>query len=346
MQPGRRFVRGLIVFALVLVIAGFGVAALDPSLGGDKPTAAASSSPTATGATPRPAMTATPAMTPTPTPSPGSSPSSPPTPTATAVPARSPGFATSGDTVFYLSSDGSRLAVVTVPGLTVQIQSGRAVYYAAAGNKYGLKTGSYAGEFLPLVTMGQADGSSAQTGAAVLAGAVVNRLTTDALSHIADPSSRWIIALPVDIRGARAAFVDVSFDSFGLAAIANTPRVLITFPGSLPLVESVPSNGGVHVLVEGLNVTSWQVIDPARLTLPANKIDAAKAMNQLIFYGSGAASLNFDQFLDGHLGVGTPIMDVSGDVSVSLAVNGSHADIHPLNILQVAGVPVFVAASS
>lgn len=346
MQPGRRTVRGLIGVALALVVVGFGVAALDPSFGSGKPSVPASSSPSATGTKIVASPTATPVVSSTPTRSIGPSASASPSQAATTPAARSPGFATSGETIVYLSSDGSRIPVVAVPGLTAQIQSGRAVYYANAGNKYGLKAGSYAGEFLPLVTMGQADGSSAQTGAAVLAGAVVNKLTTDALSHISDPANRWIIVLPVDIRTARGTFVDVSFDTFGLAAIENTPRVLIRFPGFLPLVESVPSNAGVHILVEGLNVTSWQVIDPARLNLPPNKIDPAKAMNQLVFYGSGSASLNFDQFIDGHLGVGTPIMDVSGDVSVSLAVDGSHADIRPQNVLQVAGVPIFVAASS
>ncbi len=69
-------------------------------------------------------------------------------------------------------------------------------------------------------------------------------------------------------------------------------------------------------------------------------------MNQLLIYGDGASSLGFDQFIDGRLPVGSPIMDISGDVSVSLVVNGSHADLGTGKILQVDGVPVFVAASS
>jgi hypothetical protein len=236
--------------------------------------------------------------------------------------------------------------VVAVAGLEVQIQSGRAIYYALAGNKYGLKTGSYAGEFLPLVTMGQADGSSAQTGGIVLAGPVVSRLLSDALAHISGDADKWLVALPVDIRSARGASVDVTFNEFGLAGIANTPRILVNFSGSLPLVESIPTNAGAHVLVEGLNVTAWQVIDPARLALPPNKIDPAHAMNQLLIYGDGTASLASDQFIDGHLALGSPIMDVSGDVSISLVVNGSHADVGPDKVLQVSGVPVFVASSA
>jgi hypothetical protein len=194
--------------------------------------------------------------------------------------------------------------------------------------------------------MGQADGSSAQTGGAVLAGPVVAKMLADALGHISDPANRWIVALPVDIRAARGTMVDVSFDAFGLSGIENTPRVTVRFFGFMPLVETIPGNGGVHVLVEGLNVTSWQVIDPVRLNLPSTKLDPAHLMNQLLFYGDGPASLDFDQFLDGPRGIGSPIMDVSSNVSVSLVVDGSHADLGPDKVLQVAGVPVFVAASS
>ena len=337
----------MVVAAVALVVVGFGVAALDPTLSAGKPSAAASRSPIAVGTTqqPRPTPTtpisATPSRSAVPSPT-ASTRSSTPSP----APTRAPGFVSTADSIYYLTADGNRIPVAPITGLSVQIQNGRAAYYANSGNKYGLKTGSYAGEFVPLVTMGQPDGSSVQTGAAVLAGTVANKLTTDALAHITDPTNRWLVVLPLDIRAARGTFVDVSFDDFGLSGIANTPRVLIRFGGALPLVESVPSNGGIHVLVEGLNVTRWQVIDPVRLNLAPNKIDATKAMNQLIVYGNGTPSLEFDQFIDGHLGMGTQIMDVSGDVSVSLAVNGSHADMGPQNVLQFAGVPVFVAASS
>jgi hypothetical protein len=337
----------MVVTAAALVVVGFGVAALDPTFSAGKPSAVASSTLIAVGTSEQPRPTPTIPISASP------SRSAVPSPTASIrsatpspAPTRAPGFVSSGDSSYYLTADGSRIPVVPVTGLAIQIQNGRAVYYANSGNKYGLKTGSYAGEFLPLVTMGQPDGSSAQTGAAVLAGPVANKLTTDALAHITDAANRWLVVLPLDIRAARGSFVDVSFDDFGLSGIANTPRVLIRFPGVLPLVEAVPSNGGVHVLVEGINVTRWQVIDPIRLNLSPNKIDATKAMNQLIVYGDGTPSLQFDQFIDGHLGMGSQVMDVSGDVSVSLAVTGSHSDIGPQNVLQIAGVPVFVASAS
>jgi hypothetical protein len=352
MQPGRRIIGGVTVVAVALVVIGFGVAALDPALptGGSGGTAgksggsAVATSPSTQSiltAAPTPSASPTRSARPTPSASIGVSPS------PSAPPTRHPvGFAVVGETVFYFGEDGSSLPVVAVPGLEVQIQSGRAIYYALAGNKYGLKTGSYAGEFLPLVTMGQVDGSTAQTGGMVLAGPVVAKLLSDALAHITDDTNRWLVALPIDIRSARGGSVDVTFDDFGLSGIANTPRILINFSGSLPLVESIPGNGGVHVLVEGLNVTTWQVIDPARLALPPNKIDPAHAMNQLLIYGDGTASLNSDQLIDGRLPLGSPIMDVSGDVSISLVVNGSHADIGPDKVLQVSGVPVFIASSS
>jgi hypothetical protein len=348
MQPGRRFIAGATAAALVLVVAGFGVAAFDPVFSTGSPGRAGNGSPTSGPSSPLPK--------PTNTPGPSASPvkSSGPTPTLkTVAPSALPssskhplGFVQVAETIVYFTEDGTRIPVVPIAGLQVQIQSGKAVYYALAGNKYGLKTGSYAGEFLPLVTMGQPDGSSAQTGAVVLAGPVVVRLTNDALASVKNEAGRWLVVLPLDLRGARAAAVDVSFDAFGLSGLANTPRVIVRFPGTLPLVEAVAANGGVHVHVEGLGITAWQVTDPARLSLPADKIDPAHAMNQLLIYGDGKASLAFDQLIDGRVPVGSPIMEVSGDVSVSLAVNGSHADVGPGNVLQVAGVPVFVATSS
>jgi hypothetical protein len=346
MQPGRRFIAGMTVVAVALVVVGFGTAAIDPVFSGGSGTPG-NSAPSARPSSPPPRPSLTPVPSASPTRSAGPTPSSSPTPPATPSPSKHPvGFTLVGTTIFYIGNDGSRIPVVPVPGLQVQIQSGRAIYYALAGNKYGLKTGSYAGEFLPFVTMGQTDGSSIQTGGAVLAGPVVTKLVNDAIAAISDKSQKWIVALPVDIRTARDANVDVSFDGFGLSGISNTPRVLVRFPGFLPLVEAVPTNAGVHILVEGLGVTSWQVIDPARLQLPSNKIDPAHAMNQLLVYGDGAASLGYDQFIDGRLLVGSPIIDVSGDVSVSLVVNGSHADLGPEKVLQIAGVPVFVASSS
>jgi hypothetical protein len=348
MQPGRRFVAGLTVAALVLVIVGFGVAAFDPVFSNAGSSGTGSATPAARPSSPRPKPSVTAALSAKPSGTPGATPSSVgPTPSPAPTPSKHPvGFVVSDGTIFYVGDDGGRIPVVQVPGLQVQIQSGRAVYYALAGNKYGLKTGSYAGEFLPFVTMGQADGSSAQTGGAVLAGPVVTKLVNDAIAAISDESQRWIVALPVDIRSARGANVDVSFDDFGLAGISNTPRVVVRFPGFLPLVESVPSNVGAHILVEGVGATPWQVIDPARLQLPSNKIDPAHAMNQLLFYGDGPASLNYDVFYDGKYPMGAPLMDVSGDACVSLVVNGSHADLGPDKVLQIAGVPVFVAASS
>ena len=114
-----------------------------------------------------------------------------------------------------------------VLGLEVRIQSGRAIYYALPANRFGLKTDSYAGEFIPFVNMGQADGSSAETGGMVLAGSVVTRLIEDKLATIKSDYDRWIVALPVDIRSSPRIPVDVSFDQFGLAGWSNTPRPLV-----------------------------------------------------------------------------------------------------------------------
>jgi hypothetical protein len=245
----------------------------------------------------------------------------------------------------YQAADGTVVPVQIVPGLGIQIDRGRATYFALPGNRYGLRSGDYAGEFMPLVTMGQADGSAAETGGLVLTGRVVTILTADRLASIKWDSDRWVVALPVDIRTAGKANVDVAFDQFGLAGWSNTPRVVVRFAGSLPIVETNPSNGGFHVLVEQLSVTSWQVIDPIRLTLPSGLIDSSHAMNQMLIYGSGTASTQRDVSHDGRAPVGQLMLTAGRDVSVSLVVAGSRAELGPDKILSVNGVPVFVAVN-
>jgi hypothetical protein len=242
----------------------------------------------------------------------------------------------------YYAADGTLIPVRPVAGLEIRVEKGRATYWALASNRYGLQSGSYAGEFMPLVTMGQADGSSAATGGIVLDGHVVARLISDTLASIASDADRWIVALPVDIRLSSTS-VDVSFDQLGLAGWSNTPRVIVRFSGSLPVVQANPTNGGFHVLVETLGVTAWQVIDPVRLTLPPGVIDPSHAMNQLLIYGSGTPSVQRDVLYDRRAAVGQAMLIAADDVSVSLVVNGSRADLGPAKVLSIGDVPVFVA---
>ena len=349
MVARRRIVRWLTGAAFVLI--GIGVAALvfNPGFpGGSPPTA---SGPGTTSARPS-ANRASSSSSVVPSASQvdigsGTVPPAVSTPRAVSIsPSAHPdGFVQQGNDIVYYASDGSVIPVQPIAGLEVRIQSGRAIYYALSGNRFGLKTDSYAGEFMPFVTMGQADGSSAETGGMVLAGSVVIRLIEDKLASIKSDDDRWIVALPVDIRSSSKDPVDVSFDLFGLAGWSNTPRVIVRFNGSLPVVEANPSNGGYHVLVEQLGVTAWQVIDPTRLSLPSGSIDPAHAMNQLLIYGSGAPSVSRDTLYDQPVAVGQPMLSAAGEVSVSLVVNGSRADLGPDKILTVGDVPVFVASS-
>jgi hypothetical protein len=98
-----------------------------------------------------------------------------------------------------------------------------------------------------------------------------------------------------------------------------------------------------------LGAAAWQVIDPIRLGLPSDSIDPAYAMNELLVYGNGTASLKSaivrDIQHDGKVGVGTPMFSATGGVSVSLIVPGSHADLGPDKVLMIGDVPVFVASS-
>lgn len=354
MEPRRRVVAGLTVAAFALIGVGVAAVVFDSGfvVGGAATGSARASVPPPSA----PPISASPIARPTArlgSGAPGTPrPSASATPTASVEPSeRVTGFVQQGDGFAYYAADGSTIPVMPVPGLEVQIQSGKAYYYALAGNRYGLKAGSYAGQFMPLVTMGQADGSSAETGGIVLAGPVVSKLISDALASIKSDPDRWIVALPVDIRTSAASMVDVSFDQFGLAGWSNTPRVVVSYTGSLPVVEAVPTNGGFHVLVEQLGVTAWQVIDPVRLSLPPGAIDPTHAMNQLLVYGNGTPTIPGkkvprDTLVDGAVAMGTPMLTATSDVSVSLVVNGSREDFGPDKILYVGDVPVFVASNS
>jgi hypothetical protein len=354
MKPTRRVVAGLTGAAFVLIGAGIAAVVFDVGLTGGLGTATGGAGttmprPTSPGiGTPQSASPSVPSGSGTPgTPKPSVSASPAVTPSPSAHPV---GFVQQGPDLVYNAADGSVIPVPPVAGLQVQVQSGKAIYSALASNRYGLATGANAGEFVPLVATGQVDGSSAETGGLVLVGPVVSRLISDRLASIKSANDRWVVALPVDIRSSAGSLIQVSFDQFGLVGRSNSPRVFVRFTGSLPIVESIPTNGGYHVLVEGLGATAWQVIDPTRLGLPSDAIDPVHAMNQLLVYGSGTASLGQtpirrDIHHDGKVGIGTPILSAAGGVSVSLVVAGSHADLGPDKILTIGDVPVFVASS-
>ena len=350
MEPRRRVVVGLTTAAVVLIAIGVAALVFDAGFsnaGGTASHGTPTPTPHASAPSIRPSGTL---VSSGPSGSGSSTPSSvPPSPTpdvSADASGHSAVFVQVGDGFAYRADDGTQVPVPAVPGLEVRIQSGRAIYYALASNRFLLKTGSYAGEFMPLVTMGQPDGSSAQTGGLVLAGPVVSRMVTDRLATATSDLDRWVVALPVDIRKAAGTTVSVAFDKFGLAGWSNTPRVVVRFSGSLPIVEAVPTNGGFHVLVEQLGVTSWQVVDPIRLGLPTDAIDPVHAMNQLLVYGNGIPSVTHDPPpFDGKAAVGSLMLSASGDVSVSLVVDGSRADLGPDKVLTVGDVPVFVASS-
>jgi hypothetical protein len=69
-------------------------------------------------------------------------------------------------------------------------------------------------------------------------------------------------------------------------------------------------------------------------------------MNQLLIYGSGKPSTGRDVLFNVRALVGSPMVTVSGDVSVSLVVDGSRAELGPDKILTIGDVPVFVASLS
>lgn len=346
MEPRRRVVAGLTVAAVTLIVAGVALVAIDSGFyAGGSSSASWSNVGSQLGtysiATPTPSATL-----PTPSRPPGQTPPMPtpsPSPVASQT-AHPPGFTTRGGSLVYYAADGTVVPVQPVAGLRAALVEGRALYYALASNRYGLKAGSYAGEFDPNVTMQQADGSSAQTGGIVLIGPAANRLIADRLATISVPDQRWTVALPVDIRAATKT-VDVSFDQYGLHGWSDTPRVVVRFSGPLPVVNAIPNNAGYHVLVEQLGVTAWQVLDPARLGLSLTKLDPDHPMNELLVYGSGTPGVRKDVLVDRRVAVGQLMLTASDEVSISLVVNGSRADLGPDRVLKVGDVPVFVASS-
>jgi hypothetical protein len=353
MRQRRPFAAGLTVAAVILVIVGAATLVFDAGAGGDggvpSPggSATGSAAPASQAISPLLSSSAV-AVSPRSSGSGASASASasvaPSTEVSPSPSANLAAFVRTSNGIVWRGSDGTIVPVPEVAGLAAQLQSGRVIFYAAPSNKYGLKNGSYAGEFMPLVTMGREDGSSAQTGGLALAGPVVARMVNDALAA-APEADRWIVALPVDIRQSARTQVSVSFDRHGLTGWSNTPRVVVRFSGTLPVVEAVPANNGFHVLVEGLGGPRWQVIDPLRLTLPTDAIDPAHAMNELLIYGSGVPSVARDTFFDVRAAMGSVIVHVNGEVSVSLVVPGSRADLGPDKVLTVGDVPVFVASS-
>jgi hypothetical protein len=343
MESRRRVVAALTVAAVALIIAGIAAVAVDSSVsGGGSPDGdrTPSHSSFVLPGTPRISL-GTPAI--VPSPSPSDVVASPTAPPSTGGPHKQ-GFEHVGDTIVYYAGDGTVVPVPDVPGLAARLTEDRVIYTAVRANRYGLKSGAYAGEFMPNVAMEQADGSSAETGGVVLVGAVAGRFIADSLAVAASPADRWVVALPVDIRGT-AKPVDVSFDNFGLQGQAGLARVVVRFSGTLPVVNIVPNNAGYHVLVEQLGASAWQVIDPTRLGLSTAKLDPEHLMNELLLYGDGTADVRRDVLVDRRVAIGRRMLLATSDVSVSLAVQGSRADFEPSRVLTINDVPVFVASS-
>jgi hypothetical protein len=344
MESRRRVATALTVAGVILIVAGLVAVAIDSGLTNVSPTVSLG---TASPSLPTASPTAT--RVPSASPTVGASPSlatptaslSSPTPVSTPRPT---GFAVVRGQIVYFSPDGTTVPMPAITGLTPKLVESQAIYYAASSNDFGLHTGDYAGEFMPNVATEQADGSSAQTGGVVLVGNVVARLIEERLADIAAPDDRWIVALPVDIRGTEKP-VDVSFDAFGLHGWSDTPRVVVRFQGELRVTDIIPSNSGYHVLVEALGVTTWQAIDPARLTLSSEKLDPDHLMNELLVYGTGAPNVVADVLVNKPVPIGKTMLLVSGEVSVSLVVRGSRADLGPDRILKIGDVPVFAASS-
>jgi hypothetical protein len=344
MESRRRVATALTVAGVILIVAGLAAVAIDSGFAGGGPTVSLG-----TASPSRPTTSPTASRAPSATPTASASPSLPapsgsrPSPAPVKTP-RPNGFAVVDNQIIYFSPDGTTEPMPSIVGLNAKLVDTQAIYYAASSNRFGLQAGDYAGEFMPNVATEQADGSSAQTGGVVLVANVVNRLIQDRLADITAAEDRWTVALPVDVRGTDK-LVQVSFDGFGLHGWSDTPRVVVRFSGELRVTNIIPSNSGYHVLVEELGVTRWQAIDPTRLTLSSEKLDPDHLMNELLIYGSGTPNVATDVLVNKSVPIGKTMLLASSDVSVSLVVRDSRADLGPDRILKVVDVPVFAASS-
>ena len=288
------------------------------------------------------ASSSSPASAPIPSIAPSASPTTTAAPTPTPTPSPIPvGYSTGADgSLTYTTTTGAALKVPVIPGLVAGLADGKVTYTALASNPYGLKMGAYAGQFAPDVTVG-----SAPTGGVVLEGAVVAKLITDRLAAIPAQKDKWVIPLPVDIRGTKST-VAVTTDNGGFPDWKPTPRVLVSFAGSAPLVNPRPQNEGYRIVLSDQAAETWLFCDPYLVLRLNGGIVPGHEMSFVVTYGTDKTDISSQIEHGESVSVGYKVAEIWSNASIVIGTNvGGYLAIGADKLLNVAQVPVFIAAN-
>jgi hypothetical protein len=289
---------------------------------------AATASPSST-ATAQPSPTAT--ATPSPSPVPA-------TPSPTAVPTAAPtGYETQPDgTIYWYTDSGDREAVPAIDGLTAEVQGGKTLYTAKAGNSFGLKAGAYAGAFIRYVKV-----EDKQTGGVVLEPQVVNKLIQDKLATIPNQADKWVAPIPLNITDATAD-TDVAI-SFASDVRTNHLEVAtVHFRTTLEVTDIVPGTSGIEIWTNMYygNTYLTEFSDTHR-----DGIALGAEMSYLFVSGNFEGALP-SMATPVTTSFGSSICKATGSIVVALVGSGTDGrDLTPDKALYVpnADVPVFVA---
>ncbi|MDH7475960.1 MAG: hypothetical protein QHH09_00615 [Microgenomates group bacterium] len=288
---------------------------------------------------PSPTPTTTPEPPPTSTPSPTPEPTSTPTPTEapteTTVPSQYEKL-TTGEYI-YTTEAGEKITIGKIAGLKQDLLASstgdlKVVYRAEKNNPYGLSEGDYGGEFCPGVFTGRPE---KQTGGLVLNSKVSLKILKDQLAKIPNQRDRWLIPLPVDIRGLQK--VVLLYESgYGDYQV---PVIKILFSGEA-LVSNVMPN--VTTLRVARNIYyGWVFFGNFRRVEPyTDKVYPGREMDYVTVAGQ---MTDFSSNSTIEVSFGEKVSFVKSFAIVSVGAVNEHFTSTPDKTLSVGGLPVFVA---
>ena len=289
-----------------------------------------------------PAIAETPRL-PTPTTKPTEKPTQPPptavpaTPTETAIPSQYEKLPT-GEYV-YTTEKGEKITIAKIAGLRQDLlvsSTGdlKVNYRAEKNNPYGLSEGDYGGEFCPGVFTGRPE---KQTGGLTLNAKVSLKILQDQLAKIPNQKDKWLIPLPVDIRGLQK--VVLLYESgYGDYQI---PVIKILFSGEAPVSNVMPNVTRLRVMQNSyygwIYIGDFCRVDPY--------IDFVYPGREMDYISVGGQMTEFSSNITVEGGFGEKVSFVKSSAIVNLAASKEFFTPTPEKTLSVGGLPVFVAAN-
>jgi len=222
-----------------------------------------------------------------------------------------------------------------IEGLKVSYEEDKIVYRAEAENPYGLKEGDYAGEFVPDVVMKDKKGQERKTGGVVLTASAALTILNQQLSQIPEGRGRWLIPLPVDIRGVDK--VSIAFVRDEL----NIPVVKVTYSGYAPVVNVIPDSKELRVAKTFLG--DWIYIDQMRLIEPYT--DTVYPGLEKRYLTVRGMFLSFTENVTVQTTFGAKVTVARGPIYVAMGAAHENRPVTSDKILYVEQVPIFVAAN-